>query len=169
MTDRERERLLFNKMIAYYAGNPKRIQHFIKVYEFARLIGEGENLPEKEQRILNTAAIVHDIGIKAAEAKYHSTMGKYQEEEGAPLAQTLLQECGCDPDLTRRVCFLVAHHHTYTNIESGDYQILVEADFLVNLYEHSSKYGSAETAKVKIFKTATGTRLLEQMFLTKPC
>ena len=81
----------------------------------------------------------------------------------------ILQECGCDPELTRRVCFLVAHHHTYTNIESGDYQILVEADFLVNLYEHSSKYGSAETAKVKIFKTATGTRLLEQMFLTKPC
>ena len=30
---------LFNKMIEYYEGDPKRIQHFTKVFEYCRLIG----------------------------------------------------------------------------------------------------------------------------------
>ena len=30
---------LFMDMIAYYDGDPKRIQHFTKVHSYARLIG----------------------------------------------------------------------------------------------------------------------------------
>lgn len=58
---------LFNKMIEYYEGDPKRIQHFTKVFEYCRLIGIMENIPEKEQFALETTALVHDIGIKKAE------------------------------------------------------------------------------------------------------
>ena len=47
---------LFNKMIEYYEGNPKRIQHFTKVFEYCRLIGTMENIPEKEQFALETTA-----------------------------------------------------------------------------------------------------------------
>ena len=32
---------LFMDMIAYYDGDPKRIQHFTKVHSYARLIGIG--------------------------------------------------------------------------------------------------------------------------------
>ena len=35
---------LFMDMIAYYDGDPKRIQHFTKVHSYARLIGIGEEL-----------------------------------------------------------------------------------------------------------------------------
>ena len=35
---------LQSKMIDYYAGDPKRIQHFIKVHSFAKLIGTLEQL-----------------------------------------------------------------------------------------------------------------------------
>lgn len=31
--------------------------------------------------------------------------------------------------------YLVGHHHTYKDIDGLDYQILVEADFLVNYFE----------------------------------
>lgn len=34
-----------------------------------------------------------------------------------------------------RITWLVTHHHTYTNVEGMDYQILLEADFLVNAGE----------------------------------
>ena len=34
--------ILITEMIRYYAGDPKRIQHFIKVYTFAKMIGEKE-------------------------------------------------------------------------------------------------------------------------------
>ena len=66
----------------YYAGDPKRVQHFLKVYEFAKLIGESESLETETMHILRTAAIVHDIGIKISEEKYGSSNGKYQEKEG---------------------------------------------------------------------------------------
>ena len=38
----ERLNALFLKMIAFDEGDPKRIQHFVKVHSFAKLIGELE-------------------------------------------------------------------------------------------------------------------------------
>lgn len=115
---------LILKMIAYNAKDPKRIQHFLKVYEFAKLIGESEKLDVKTQHILETAAIVHDIGIKNAEAKFGNCNGKLQEQEGPAPARELLSSLSYDSDVIDRVCYLVAHHHTYTNIDGMDYQIL---------------------------------------------
>ena len=66
----KQERKLIEKMMEYYAGDPKRVQHFLKVYEFAKLIGESEELEPEKLHILRTAAIVHDIGIKISEKKY---------------------------------------------------------------------------------------------------
>ena len=45
-----------------------------------------------------------------------------------------------------------------------DYQILVEADFLVNLYEENASEHAIRQAKERIFKTKSGIRLLEEMF-----
>ena len=54
------------------------------------------------------------------------------------------------------------HHHTYTNIDGMDYQILVEADFLVNLYEDSVPKAAAQNALDKIFKTQTGKTICKR-------
>lgn len=58
---------LFMDMIAYYDGDPKRIQHFTKVHSYARLIGIGEELDDASLFILEAAAYTHDIGIRVAE------------------------------------------------------------------------------------------------------
>lgn len=60
---------LYCEMISYYRNDPKRIAHFTKVHSYAKLIGELEQLGEEELFTLETAAFVHDIGIKAAEEK----------------------------------------------------------------------------------------------------
>ena len=52
------------EMIKYYAGDKKRINHFIKVHGYAKAIGEAEELDERTMLILETAAYVHDIGIR---------------------------------------------------------------------------------------------------------
>ena len=62
--------LLAIKMMEYYAGDAKRIQHFIKVHSLARLIGMKENLTAHGIYILEAAALTHDIGIKKAEEIY---------------------------------------------------------------------------------------------------
>ena len=53
----------------------------------------------------------------------------------------------------------------YENIDTLPYRILVEADFLVNLYEDDSSRSAAEQAYEKIFRTNTGKNLLKIMFL----
>ena len=69
------------------------------------------------------------------------------------------------PPQADRVAYLVGHHHTYTNIDGMDYQILVEADFLVNLYEDSVPKAAAQNALDKIFKTQTGKTICKEMFV----
>ena len=159
------DRRLIEKMMGYYAGDPKRIQHFLKVYTFAKMIGEEEALPPEELFVLRTAAIVHDIGIRVSEEKYGSSAGKYQEKEGPAVAEPLLLSCGYEEEVIDRVLFLIANHHTYDRIEGADYQILVEADFLVNLYEDGCSRETAENVKRNIFRTKAGVRCLEQMYL----
>ena len=156
---------LFMEMIRYYSGDAKRIQHFVKVHAFAKLIGEMEQLDEKSMKILETAAYVHDIGIKPAERKYGKSNGKLQEQEGPSVAREMLVKLGFEDKITERVCYLVGHHHTYTNIEGMDYQILVEADFLVNLYEDHLNMETVNSVYHKIFRTESGKQICKTMFL----
>lgn len=152
-------------MVEYYSGDAKRVAHFMKVYSFAKTIGESEGLDGRTQEILEIAAAVHDIGIKPAEEKYNSSAGKYQELEGVEPARKMLAELGADSGMIERVTYLVEHHHTYSNIDGIDYQILVEADFLVNAYEDNLSKQAIVTMRDKIFRTKTGTKFLEEIYL----
>lgn len=151
-------------MIEYFGSDLKRINHFLKVFAFAKTIGEGEKLDKYSQRVLEISAIVHDIGIKVSEEKYNSSAGKYQELEGPAQAQKLLSNLGLDEKFIDEVCYLVGHHHTYENINTKPYQILVEADFLVNLFEDGVSANAVKSVEAKIFKTDTGRKLLKKMY-----
>ena len=65
---------------------------------------------------------------------------------------------------TARVAYLVGHHHTYTQIDGADYQILVEADFLVNLFEGNASREAILAAFAQNFKTQTGRNICREMF-----
>lgn len=156
---------LMEEMIKYYSKDPKRIQHFIKVHSFARFIGIKEGLDKDTMFILETAALVHDIGIKESEKQFGNCNGKLQEKMGPPIAKELLKRLGFAKEVIERVEFLVGHHHTYDDIQGMDYQILVEADFLVNYYEDELKKESIFKSYEKIFVTETGKILCKDMYL----
>ena len=152
------------KMIDYNYGCPELVNHALKVYGFAKIIGEEEHLPEKKQMILEMASVLHDIGIRPSEAKYQSCSGKYQEIEGPPIALKLLKDCNVPEDMVQRICFLIAHHHTYQSVDDIDYQILIEADFLVNMFEEKMSKEQIQIAKEKYFKTQTGKQLVMDLY-----
>lgn len=164
--DRRQEMLdgLFFAMCRHDAGDARRIQHFAKVHAFAALIGRAEGLDEETQLTLEAAALVHDIGIRPAEEKYGRHDGPLQEREGAPLAREMLLAHGFPEAQAARVSTLVGRHHTYTGIDGPDCRILIEADFLVNLYEHGDSPEAACKAVKDVFRTETGKRLAEAMF-----
>ncbi len=156
--------LTVTAMIAYDAGDLRRIQHFLKVHGLARVIGQGETLDAQTQMVLELAAVTHDIGIHNSERKYGSAAGSWQQTEGPPEAGALLSRLGFDATVIERVCWLIAHHHTYDNMRDIDHQILVEADFLVNLHEDGASADAIRSVREKIFRTKTGLRLLDHMF-----
>ena len=153
--------------VSYDRGDPKRINHFMKVYAFAGLIGRKEGISDRELDILEAAAVLHDIGIHNAEMLHGSSDGKYQEFEGPSVAADILSALGADDEFIGKVCNMVGRHHTYTGIDSLSLQILIEADFLVNIFEDGMSDGVISSVKEKIFRTAEGTRLLEEMYEEK--
>lgn len=157
---------IINRMIEYEKGCPKRINHFLKVHSFAKNIAEMEQIDKEKQLTLEVTSIVHDIGIKISLEKYNSSSGKYQEKEGPAVAEKMLTELGFKKDLIARVCFLIANHHTYNNIIEIDHQILVEADFLVNIFEDGLNNEQIKEVEAKYFKTGSGKKLLETMYFS---
>ncbi len=156
---------LMQAMIRYDGGDVPRIQHFVKVHNFAATIGVAENLDEETQFILEAAAILHDIGIHPAEAKYGNCNGKAQEELGPDEARKLLQEVGGFTDAqTERICWLIGHHHTYNNVTSADHRILLEADFLVNSFEDQIAPNGIVTFRDKVFRSPSAIDMLNKMW-----
>ncbi len=152
------------EMIMLYSGDAKRIQHFCKVHSYAKLIAELENVDADTLFILEAAALTHDIGIHYCEEKYGECNGKLQEKEGPAIAKRLLAKLQFEDRVSERVQYLIAHHHTYDAIDGIDYQILVEADFLVNLYEDRLSEQAIEHAYREIFKTDSGKRICREMY-----
>lgn len=157
---------LYKAMLQYFSGDPRRCQHLIKVASLAREIALMENLDAQTVALVEAAGLIHDCGIKIGEAKYGAGQctGKIQEQEGPDAAQKILAELGYEAKAVERICYLVGHHHTYNNIDGQDYQILVEADFLVNFYEDGLSKNAIAHAVKKIFRTDSGKLLAQSMF-----
>lgn len=150
--------------IEYDKGDARRIQHFIKVHSFAKLIGEEEKLSDEMMKTLEAAAILHDIGIHEGERLYGRNDGEIQQKLGPDIAKEILQSVGGYEDVTERVMYLIAHHHTYTGIDGKDLQILIEADFIVNLYEDNASEKAVRNAYERIFVTESGKKILRDSF-----
>lgn len=155
------------KMIEYSQGNLHDISHFLKVYGYAKTIGECEGLDRETQKTLEIAALIHDIACPLCRVKYGNTNGRYQEKEGAVLAEQFLADTGISGEMTERVSYLVGHHHTLTDIDGMDYQILIEADYLVNAGESGYSRENIQNMRDKVFKTSTGIALLNSVYLER--
>lgn len=166
MNEANRKKLdeLAKEMTTFYRGDPARVQHFMKVNAYSALIARLEGMDEKTQFILEAAAYTHDIGIRPAEETYGSSNGKLQEKLGPPVARELLNRLGFEDEVIKRVCDMISRHHTYTGIDSPELQILIEADFIVNLFEENADRNAIDTAISKIFRTGSGIALAKTIF-----
>ncbi len=152
-------------MIEYNAPDVRRVNHSLKVLGYAQYLARAERCAPDTARIIEAAAILHDIGIHVAERVHGSSAGNWQEIEGPPIARRMLADIGADPRFTDRVAFIVGHHHSYAKIDAIDFQILVEADFLVNASEDSLDRDQILSFKKNVFRTHAGTELLSKLFL----
>ncbi|MBQ9942597.1 MAG: phosphohydrolase, partial [Christensenellaceae bacterium] len=64
-------------------------------------------------------------------------------------------------------CWLIAHHHTFTHVDGMDHRILLEADFLVNIFEGGFDRAQVDSIRKKVFVTRAGKHFLDHMFYAK--
>lgn len=152
------------KMVSRCEGSQYDICHFLKVWAFAKNIGEMEGLDERIQLTLEYAAVVHDIACPMLRKEHGSAPGNLQQEYGPSMVRDFYRDSGMDVDMLDRICYLVGHHHTFTDVIGMDYQILLEADFLVNAGEQEKYHKAVDQFRKNVFKTAAGTRLLDAMY-----
>ena len=155
---------IMQKMIGISDGNIHDIDHFIRVWTFAKTIGELEKLDEETQYILEVAAVTHDIACPLCREKYGNTNGKHQEEEGARLVREFLLETGMENAQIERVAYLVGHHHTFKGIDSLDWQILVEADYIANASENHYSSQRIQNFLENIMRTDSGRKITRSVF-----
>ena len=132
----EKEDLLKDRvaieMKRYFKADFKRIGHATKVARHAERIGKMER---GNLAVILCAAYLHDIGILEAERKHDSTAARYQEQEGPPIARSIMEKLGANPGLTDEVCDIVGHHHHPREEETLNFKALYDADLITNLEE----------------------------------
>jgi hypothetical protein len=154
------------EMKHFFKPDFKRIGHATKVARHAEQIAKEE---KGDVAIVLTAACLHDIGIKEAEARYQSTGAKYQEELGPPIAREILTKLGAAPELIEEVCDIIGHHHHPQPEETMNFKIVYDADLIVNLEENQQGQKipreKLEGMIEKNFLTATGRELARKALL----
>ena len=153
------------EMKKYFGTDFKRMNHALKVSRYAEQILKIEG---GHPLVVLGAAYLHDIGIHEAERKYGSASGHDQEIEGPPIARKILEGLNVEREVVDEICEIIAHHHSPKSEESLNFQILYEADWLVNLEEEGISKDQERVNKViqKVFKTVTGKDLAQKIYLS---
>ncbi len=154
-------------MEQYFGDDRRRICHALKVADFAERILREE--PGDRELVL-AAAFLHDIGIHEAERKHGSTAGNLQEIEGPPIARRILSSLGYEKAFVDEVCEIIASHHSPGEVETDNFRVIWDADWLVNIPDELDLNDTDRMRKTigKVFMTATGRRLAEEAYLASP-
>ncbi|MFW6132808.1 MAG: HD domain-containing protein [Planctomycetota bacterium] len=156
---------LLVEMRKHFGADQHRIDHALAVLGWAERIRADE---PGDPDVIVPAAILHDVGIPAAEAKHGSASGPFQEIEGPPIARRICRRVGLDAKRTEHVCRIIANHHTAGDIDSPEFRIVWDADWLVNLPETVPDRGAAMDKRIeRIFKTPAGRRLARATYASE--
>jgi HD superfamily phosphodiesterase len=151
-------------MEEYFGADSRRIDHARRVTGYARQLLERE--PGDKELVLATA-LLHDIGIPEAERKYGSCAGNLQEIEGPPVARGILSRLGYAEPFIAEVAAIIAAHHSPGEVETANFRVIWDADWLVNL---GDEHDVSDRDKVRelidrIFMTSTGRQLATDIYL----
>lgn len=156
---------LIKELEDYFGTDTKRINHAKRVLDFAEEILKFE---KADWHIVIPASILHDVGIKAAEEKYGSSAGHYQEKEGPEIARKILLKLSLKKEDIDEICEIIAHHHTPGKVDTLNFKVLYDADWLVNLKDEVDTMDKARLRKIidKVFLTESGKTLAKKIYLS---
>lgn len=118
------------EMRRVFGPDQRRIDHALGVLEAAEAILAHM---QADPLVVVPVAVLHDIGITAAEAKHGSSDARYQELEGPPIARGILEKLGLDKARVDHICDIIANHHCARGRITPEFRILWDADMIINM------------------------------------
>ena len=157
---------LLNELESYFGKDTKRINHAKKVMSYAEEILKTE---KGDWHVVIPASILHDVGIKVSEEKYGSAAGHYQEKEGPAIVGEILAKLEIKKEDIEEICEIIAHHHSPGKVDTRNFKILYDADWLVNLKDEVNAGDDDKIKRMidKIFLTKTGRELAKKVYLNE--
>ena len=122
------------EMKLYFKTDFKRISHATRVARYAERIGKAEG--KGNMAVILSAAYLHDIGIHEAERKHNSTAPKYQEQEGPPIARSIMEKLCAPEELIKEICDIIGHHHHPASKETENFKAVYDADIIANIEDN---------------------------------
>lgn len=155
---------LLEELEGYFGNDTKRINHAKNVMNFAEELLTQE---KADWHIVIPASILHDVGIKVAEEKYGSSAGHYQEKEGPSVARKILLKIGLKMEDIDEICEIIAHHHSPGKVDTSNFKVLYDADWLENLKEEIGRKDKVKLKEIidKVFFTDSAKKLAEKIYL----
>ena len=167
LENKEDVALLCDKLVAgmkrVFGPDRKRIDHAMKVLDFAEQIQLAEG---GDPLVVKAAAILHDIGILQAQDKYGPAYEKYHAQEGPPIAKEILSKFEINSKSVEHICQIIVDHHSAGNIDTIEFRIVWDADWLVNIAEilkNAEKKSSVEILD-QTFKTNKGREIAAELY-----
>lgn len=155
---------LIKALINHFGDDDRRIDHALTVTMWAERILEAEG---GDADVVLAIGLLHDVGIKEAEAIHGYNTGSMQEQYGPPVARAIMEAVGMPEDIIAEACEIIGAHHTPSGVPSRNFPILWDADMIVNLGDEMPDCNPVKLESIieKSFKTETGKALVRRALL----
>jgi HD superfamily phosphodiesterase len=147
-------------MKGIFGGDARRVRHALEVLDWAEQILAREG---GDPLVVRAAAVLHDIGIQAAERTHGSSAGTFQELEGPPIARPILERLGVDAERAGHILRIIGSHHSARAIDAPGFRIIWDADRLANIPDECGRKTLDEAREFvrRVYRTATGRAMGE--------
>ena len=161
--------LLTERVIGYYADRDvSQIAHTLCVVAYTHLLAVSEAYDSGRIQRLEMAALLHDIGCPDAQLKYGNSLPVNQQKEGVRIvAEWSAHEPFASPDDAQWIAQVVATHHNALKAVELGFEVLFEADLIVNLLEGYYPIEQAAALLHNAVRTPSGKALFSRLFALK--
>lgn len=157
---------MLERVVGYYAScDASQIAHTLCVHQYTRLLALGEGYDPHRIELLETAALLHDIGCTDAKRKYGNSLPVNQQREGARIAaEWLVHDPSLAPADAQWIVGVVGSHHNALKAAELGFETLFEADLIVNLFEGYYPVEKAPVYYRNMVRTVSGRMWFVRLF-----
>ncbi len=154
---------LVAEMKAVFGERQELVDHTLEVLAYAERLLQEES---GDARVVRAAAALHDIGIPEALRRHGSKAGLFQEREGPPIAEAILEKHGVEREAVEHISRIIGSHHSGTDIDTPEFRIVWDADGLANFPRlHGASSPDTKAGIIEeTFRTETGRALARHLF-----